>query len=184
MRSEVQRVNRIITQFLEFARPPQLDRHPCELGALISPSLDVVRSQASARGITLPLIDAGGLVVLADREKMTQVLLNLYQNALDAVDDHGVIKTVTCRQGAMAAISIADNGHGMPEDVRKNMFNLYFTTKATGTGLGLAIVFQIVNEHGGEIRVVSNEDGGTTFQLLLPLAEASHDFNNLVNPPP
>ncbi|MBR9974609.1 MAG: PAS domain S-box protein [Bacteroidetes bacterium] len=179
IRSEVQRVNRIITQFLEFARPPRLDMRPCDLTTLLSASLDIVRSQAAAREVTLPLITDAPTMVLADRERMTQVLLNIYQNALDAVEPGGMVKTVICAQGSMVAVSIADNGHGMPEDVRKNIFNLYFTTKTSGTGLGLSIVHQIVNEHGGEIHVASNEDGGSTFQILLPLLPAHHTHTNM-----
>lgn len=178
IRSEVQRVNRIITQFLEFARPPRLDLRACDLGTLLAASLDVVRSQASMRGIAMPLITDAAMTVLADRERMTQVLLNIYQNALDAVEPGGMVKTVACRQGTRVAISIADNGHGMPEEVRKNIFNLYFTTKTSGTGLGLSIVHQIVNEHGGEIHVVSNEDGGSTFQILLPLHTDNGDSDS------
>ncbi|MDX9757649.1 MAG: ATP-binding protein [Bacteroidota bacterium] len=170
IRSEVQRVNSIITQFLEFARPPRLVPRPCELIPLITESLALVRSQAAARQVQMPLIADAELVISADREKLLQALLNIYQNALEALPDAGIIKTVACRSGDRVSVSIADNGPGMPEEVRRKIFNLYFTTKSTGTGLGLSIVHQIISEHGGEIRVASNEHGGTTFQILLPLA--------------
>ena len=168
IRSEVRRVNSIITQFLEFARPPRLSPRPCELNTLIAESLALVRSQASAKQVSLPLIAEDALVISADREKLLQALLNIYQNALEALPGPGIIKTVACRDGDRVSISIADNGPGMPEEVRKKIFNLYFTTKSAGTGLGLSIVHQIIGEHGGEIRVASNEIGGTTFQILLP----------------
>lgn len=168
IRSEVQRVNSIITQFLEFARPPRLAPRPCDLHALITDTLALLRSQAAARRVQLPLIADTDLVVSADREKLLQALLNIYQNALEALPDAGIIKTVACRSGDRVSLSIADNGPGIPEDVRSKIFNLYFTTKSTGTGLGLSIVHQIISEHGGEIRVASNEHGGTTFQILLP----------------
>jgi signal transduction histidine kinase len=178
IRSEVQRVNNIITQFLEFARPPRLSAQPCDIQALLGESIDIVRSQAARLHVELPLLAPEGVTVMADREKMLQVLLNIYQNALDALDGEGVITTVASRRGNSVAISIADNGPGMTEEVRQKIFNLYFTTKSTGTGLGLSIVHQIVSEHGGEIQVASNEEGGSTFHILLPAqphgADAAH----------
>jgi two-component system, NtrC family, sensor histidine kinase HydH len=178
IRSEVQRVNNIITQFLEFARPPRLSAQPCDIRTLLSESIDIVRSQAAQRRVELSLLAPEGLTVMADREKMLQVLLNIFQNAIEALDGEGVIKTVASRRGNIVAISIADNGPGMTEEVRQKIFNLYFTTKSSGSGLGLSIVHQIVSEHGGEIHVASNEDGGSTFSILLPAlphgADAAH----------
>ena len=178
IRSEVQRVNNIITQFLEFARPPRLSAQPCDVRALLAESIDIVRSQAAQRHVELALLAPEGLTVMADREKMLQVLLNIYQNALEALDGEGLIKTVASRRGNSVVISIADNGPGMTEEVRQKIFNLYFTTKSSGTGLGLSIVHQIVGEHGGEIQVASNEEGGSTFHILLPAlphgADAAH----------
>lgn len=171
IRSEVQRVNNIITQFLEFARPPRLSPQPCDVRVLLAECIDIVRSQAAQRQVDLPLFASEGLAVMADREKMLQVLLNIYQNALEALDGEGVIKTIACRRGNSVAISIADNGPGMTEEVRQKIFNLYFTTKSSGSGLGLSIVHQIVGEHGGEIQVTSNEEGGSTFHILLPVLE-------------
>ncbi|MBE0644694.1 MAG: PAS domain S-box protein [Bacteroidetes bacterium] len=168
VRSEVQRVNTIITQFLDFARPARLALHPCEVHALLRESSEVISSQAAYKGIQLELLADEGLIVMADRAKMQQVLLNIFQNAIEALTEGGIIKTVACRRGTQIAITISDNGPGIPEETRKKIFNLYFTTKATGTGLGLSIVHQIVSEHGGDITVTSAEGAGSTFRILLP----------------
>jgi two-component system sensor histidine kinase HydH len=172
VRSEVQRVNGIITQFLDFARPTRLALERCDVASLLRGSLEVVGSQAAQRNVRLQLLTDDGLFIMADREKMQQVMLNILQNGIEALADGGVIKIVACSQGAHIAITIADNGPGISEDIRRKIFNLYFTTKATGTGLGLSIVHQIISEHDGEITVTSIEDGGTSFQILLPTAAA------------
>ena len=169
IRSEVERVNNIITQFLEFARPPQLMLERANMAALLQKSIDVIRSRAKLNDVTLTVLVEEDLPVRADREKMQQVLLNLLQNALDAVDSGGEIKCIACRRDDTILISIADNGGGIPADLQSKIFNLYFTTKAEGTGLGLSIVHQIISEHHGEISVTSSEGHGTTFSIRLPV---------------
>jgi PAS domain S-box-containing protein len=170
VRSEVQRVNRIITQFLEFARPPQLTLERCGVSVLLRESIEVVRSQALKNDVQIELDIEEELTVMADWGKMQQVLMNIFQNGIEALVEGGVIEVAAKRHGAQVAIIIADNGPGISEEIRKKIFNLYFTTKATGTGLGLSIVHQIVSEHGGEITVDSTESGGSSFQILLPAA--------------
>ncbi len=169
VRSEVQRVNSIITQFLEFARPPSLLLQQCDVGVLLRESIEVVRSQAASAGVSIELSGEEELTTAADRGKMQQVLMNLLQNSIEALVDGGLIAVTAEKRGALAAITITDNGPGIPGENLKKIFNLYFTTKSTGTGLGLSIVHQIVSEHGGEISVSCPEDGGSSFQILLPL---------------
>ncbi|MFZ1731783.1 MAG: ATP-binding protein [Bacteroidota bacterium] len=176
VRSEVQRVNSIITQFLEFARPPRLSLQSCEVSVMLRESIEVVGSQASKQNVQIQLLADEGLTVMADRGKMQQVLLNILQNGIEALSEGGLIKVIANRVGTQVAITIADNGPGISEEIRKKIFNLYFTTKSTGTGLGLSIVHQIVSEHGGEITVASAERGGSSFQILLPAA-ADDAFN-------
>ncbi|MBN1448419.1 MAG: GHKL domain-containing protein, partial [Bacteroidetes bacterium] len=176
IRSEVQRANRIITQFLEFARPPRLVLHDSDMTDILRESVDVIRSQARMKHVHVQLMVPESLPIRADREKMQQVFLNLLQNALDAVDDGGEIKCIACRSRDHVMVSIADNGAGIPEEQQAKIFNLYYTTKASGTGLGLSIVHQIISEHGGEISVTSHPDQGTTFRILFrPAPEIRHD---------
>jgi len=176
IRSEVRRVNGIITQFLEFARPPKLTLRKNSLTEILRDSVDVIRSQARAKSVRLHLMASEELAIDADREKLQQVFLNLLQNALDALPKGGEIKCIACRSNDRIMLSIADNGPGIPEEMQSKIFNLYFTTKTGGTGLGLSIVHQIVSEHGGEISVTSHPGQGTTFRILLPPAsEIRHD---------
>lgn len=174
IRSEIQRVNGIITQFLAFARPQRLLPQPCDVRTLLDDSIAVVRAQAARSGIAVSVIAEEGLTVMVDREKIQQALLNLLQNAIEAMEDDGIIKLLAGRRGTHIVIAVADNGPGIPDDIRKQIFNLYFTTKATGTGLGLGIVHHIVEEHGGDINITSNEHGGTTVELLLPDTGDTH----------
>lgn len=176
IRSEVQRVNNIITQFLEFARPPRLALERTDMSHILRDSVDVITSQALVKHVQVQLLVDESLPVLADREKMQQVFLNLLQNALDAVDEGGEIKCIACRRSGRVMVSIADNGPGIPEELQSKIFNLYYTTKSSGTGLGLSIVHQIIGEHGGEITVTSSEGTGTTFRIIFPpLREIRHD---------
>lgn len=168
IRSEVKRVNNIITQFLEFARPPRLALTENDMSRILRQSIDVIRSQAMIKHVRIQQFADEFLPVLADAEKMQQVFLNLLQNALDAVDEDGEIKCIACLKNGRVMVSIADNGPGIPDEMQSKIFNLYFTTKASGTGLGLSIVHQIISEHGGDISVTSMEGHGTTFRILFP----------------
>lgn len=172
VRSEVQRVNSIITQFLEFARPPSLDLQPCDVSVLLRESTEVVRSQAARSGIQIEISAGTDLVILADRGKMQQVLLNIFQNGIEALAAGGLITASAERRGRQVEIRIADNGPGISKEHQKKIFNLYFTTKSTGTGLGLSIVHQIVSEHGGEISVATPESGGCSFLISLPTSHS------------
>jgi len=106
-----------------------------------------------------------------DAERMTQALLNLFLNAIQATERNGVLEVSAHREGSPGrlAVRIADTGKGMSPDVIANIFNPYFTTRPSGTGLGLAIVHRVVEGHGGEIKVESQPGTGTTFTILLPL---------------
>jgi PAS domain S-box-containing protein len=168
IRSEVQRVNGIVTQFLEFARPPRLHTERVDVAALLHDSIRVMESQARAQGTAISVIAEADVHAQLDRNRMQQALLNLVRNALDALGEGGEVKCVLCRMQGRIALTVADTGPGIPEEQRSRIFNLYFTTKANGTGLGLSIVHQIVSEHDGEITVTSSPGAGATFRMLLP----------------
>ncbi len=172
VRSEVQRVNTIISQFLEFSKPPKLNLEPLPVYAVLENCLALVESQARAGNISLEkIIDERGLALL-DRERLKQVFINILQNAIEAMDSGGKIKCTVCsRKPGKIHVFISDTGPGIDESIRSKIFNLYFTTKSTGTGLGLSIVHQIISEHGGELSVVSERGGGATFVIVLPAVE-------------
>ncbi|VBB47237.1 Signal transduction histidine kinase [uncultured Desulfatiglans sp.] len=171
MIQEVDRLNRVISQLLEFARPPALHREPTEIGALVLRSLETVRDQAERRRIRIETdLEPTDRPVNIDRDRIRQVLLNLYLNAMEAMEEQGMMRVSVKREEASGtlAIRIADTGKGIAEQDLQNIFDPYFTTKPSGTGLGLAIVHTIVEAHGGETLVQSSLGAGTTVTVRLP----------------
>ncbi len=166
---EVKRLDNMVTEFSRFARLPRPKPEPLDLNEVV----EHVRGLHHG-GVEL-VVDAERAVVRADRAQLTQVLVNLVQNAADAAEarhgDHGGRVELTLRQGeGGATLEIADNGPGIPEADRLKVFEPYFTTKAKGTGLGLAIVHRIVGDHGGAIDVADGLDGGAAFVIQLPVS--------------
>lgn len=167
---EVDRLNRVITQLLEFARPLKMDFVPAPLPAVIRHALRTIEGDARARGIVveadLPQ-DIGEIPLDADR--ITQVFLNLFQNAIAAMATGGILRVRLDRQDAQTVgITVADTGIGITQEDLPRVFDPYFTTRPSGTGLGLAIVQKIVEGHGGEVRLESEPGRGTTATVLLP----------------
>jgi PAS domain S-box-containing protein len=166
VRAEVERVDGIIRQFLEFARPPRLS--PCEtdVAALLEETVRVVESRAQEKGVTIRRdFDGAGRAVL-DPDQMKQALLNLLKNAVEATE-RGMI-AVSASGGEWVEIVVSDPGYGIPPENLSRIFDLYFTTRPEGTGLGLSQVHRIVAEHRGQIHVVSEPGEGTRFTVTLP----------------
>ncbi len=168
---EVDRLNRVITQLLEFARPPVIQRKRASLQSLIQHSLKMIERQASAKQIqVLSHLPSEIKEVDLDPDGINQVLLNLYLNAVEAMDQGGRLSvSLSGEEGpARVKIVVSDTGAGINKEDLEHVFDPYFTTKQTGTGLGLAIVHKIIEAHGGEVRVDSDVGRGTTVTLLLP----------------
>ena len=170
MIQEVDRLNRVISQLLDYARPMTMQRQKTPVQTIIQHALRMIEPQAREKGITLQVdlpadIPAAGI----DPDRMKQVFLNLYLNALGAMEDGGLLSVALAElPGERIRIEIRDTGVGIaPEDLGR-IFNPYFTTKPSGAGLGLAIVQKIVDAHGGEIQVESTPGQGTTVTILLP----------------
>ena len=165
---EVRRIEHIVREFSEFARLPRAKPGALELGSLIADTVSLYEPDDVT--IQLPS-DAAKTLVRADREQMTQVLVNLLQNAIDAArgakEPHVAVCTETER--GMALVHVDDNGGGVSGDARERVFEPYYTTKAHGTGLGLAIVRRIVLDHQGQVSVSASPLGGARFTLKLPL---------------
>ena len=179
MIGEVDRLNRVVSELLDFARPSNLRIAPADLDDILRRALRLVEPDAAAKKIALrfPAEDAqnaapAGILVEVDAERITQALLNLFLNAVQATDPGGSISvTVTPPKDGRVTVVIADTGRGMPPEVLAQIFSPYFTTKASGTGLGLSIVHKIVEDHNGDIKVTSVEGQGSTVTIWLPLAE-------------
>jgi two-component system sensor histidine kinase HydH len=170
---EVERLNRAITELLNFAKPLPLNREPVDLATLIANSLSLVAGDAAALGVTTDSTVAQDIPQLsADHDRLSQVLLNLYLNSLQAMEGGGKL-TVTARKGekeGTVEIAVEDTGSGIAAEILDRIMDPYFTTKPQGSGLGLAMVHKIVEEHGGEIKVTSQVGKGTTVTLTLPVA--------------
>ena len=167
---EADRLNRVVSELLELVKPTHLALQAVDLNTLINHSLQLVSQDANSREIQLRFTANDTLPeIQADPDRLTQVLLNLYLNAIQAIGQHGVISVTASESGAGVKISVTDSGKGIAADQLDAIFTPYFTTKAEGTGLGLAVVHNIVEQHGGTIQVASQEGKGSTFTLWLPV---------------
>ncbi|MGZ0723284.1 two-component system sensor histidine kinase ZraS [Kluyvera cryocrescens] len=171
MAKEADRLNRVVSELLELVRPTHLKWQPVDLNEVISHSLQLVSQDALSRHITLQFsAHPVGCHIQADPDRLNQVLLNLYLNAIQAMDHEGAITVSVAEYGdGRVKLSVADSGKGMTAEQRQAIFTPYFTTKAEGTGLGLAVVQNIVEQHGGTIHVESTLGKGSVFTLYLPV---------------
>ncbi|MCP3951445.1 MAG: PAS domain-containing protein [Desulfobacterales bacterium] len=172
MISEVDRLNRVVGQLLELARPVELILKPISLGTYFNNSIALIESRATEKSIRINKdISNPNLTILADPDRLNQVLLNLYLNAIDALEpDRGTL-TVSARKSGRepgVLIAITDNGGGIQKEDLPHVFDPYFTSKSTGTGLGLAIVHNIMEAHAGSVSVDSTPGVETTFTLFFP----------------
>jgi signal transduction histidine kinase len=174
---EAERINHIVEDLLDFARPRPIVVSEVPLAQALK--------EASAASLTRPGIRVERLVapdlafVSVDARQLRQALLNLFHNAVQAMPEGGVVRidaSPVVRDGKrLAAIEVADSGPGIEGDVRDRIFQPFFTTKASGTGLGLAVVRRIAEAHGGSVEARNGERGGAVFTLFLPIPEASED---------
>ena len=172
--SEVNRLNSIVSRFLDFARPHDLEKHPAEIAPLIEQALKAARDRWPDSKVEVERQFASGLEPVAvDAELSGQVFVNLVMNAYEAMGDGGGKLRVAIR-GANSggrrgvAIEIEASGPGVPAELREQIFNPFFTTKQSGVGLGLSIVSKIIDDHRGWIRVESGPRKGARFRIFLP----------------
>ncbi|MGC3996392.1 MAG: ATP-binding protein [Anaeromyxobacter sp.] len=175
---EIDRIARTIQQLLDFARVSQADVTAVELGAAAVTVAELLAFEARKRKVAVVLELPPNLPPLAaNPDQLNQVLVNLVLNAIHACAEggHVWIRARSAVRGRLAAIEVADDGAGVPEELRHRVFDPFFTTKkrGKGTGLGLTVAAQIVRNHGGEIDLESEEGLGTTVVLSWPLLAAS-----------
>ena len=171
MIQEVERLDRVIGQLLEFARPSTLKIKPVRVMDLIQHSLKLIEGDARSKGIEVKVdIPLDFPDVPMDGDRINQVLLNLYLNGLQAMDGGGVLQVKVSRDDArkLTTITVSDSGRGIETADQERIFDPYFTTKPDGTGLGLAIVHKILDAHGGSIKVRSQTGAGTAVAITLP----------------
>jgi two-component system sensor histidine kinase HydH len=170
MVKEVDRLNRVITELLEFAGPKEPRREPRSLEEIAEHVLTLLAPDLAARKVAVAREYEPGLpAVSVDRDQISQVFLNLLLNAIESIEEGGEIRITLRRCGSPPAVeaAIADTGAGIPADDLEKVFEPFFSRKRKGTGLGLAIVHQIIESHRGEIRVESGPGRGTTFRMTL-----------------
>ncbi|MGD0652310.1 MAG: ATP-binding protein [Verrucomicrobiia bacterium] len=177
---DVERITKVVETMLAFARPPEVKVANYSAAELVEEAVLLVQSRLKSKSIELTKQFHEQPVLRVDKQQILQVLVNLLNNAVDALPEHGKIRVATgvrvmedAQEGngsrRYGVIEVADNGPGIPAAVRNRLFDPFFTTKKEGTGLGLSISQKIARDHGGIITVSSIEGKGTTFQVNLPL---------------
>ena len=168
---ETKRINGIIQQFLQFARPSELQLQKTNMSALIDRVATLMKPVAADKSIILEIRCENAPDVFADKGKLEQALVNLIQNSIQASHEGQSILITCVHENEYIKIDIIDSGKGIPEDQLGKIFNLYFTTRKSGTGIGLSLVQQIISQHNGTIEVKSGKGKGTQFTILLPNKE-------------
>ena len=182
MVSEVERLNRAISDLIGLSRPTDLRIRASNMRVLLEDTLRLIGQDAAGRGVSVHMDAADNLPPIAvDPDRIRQVLLNLCLNGLEAMPDGGDL-TLSLEMDAslgMMCLEVKDTGRGIEREALSHIFDPYFTTKQGGTGLGLATVHKIVEAHGGTISVQSEPGLGTLFRVLLPLTCGKENGKNL-----
>ncbi len=171
VRSEIQRLNRIVDDFLAFARPRDVERRPFAFATLVDKCFGLLSAEAEQHGIALSQEIDDDISVVGDEARLHQVMMNLVLNALQATPRGGrVTVRASGAEGEWVSVHIDDSGPGVPGDKRERIFEPFFTTKDAGSGLGLPLVHATLAQHGGNVRVGVSPEGGARFTLTLPRA--------------
>jgi signal transduction histidine kinase len=171
-RSEVRRLDSIVTQFLRAIRPSHPRLHPENVNTIVEEAVRFFTPEIKDRDIVVEQELRGDLPLLQlDREQMKQAFYNVIKNSLEAMKRHGTLCIRTDLDDTHVMVSFTDTGGGMSAENLSRIFEPYFTTKPSGTGLGLLIVRRIVREHGGELSIESSQGKGLTLTIRLPYVE-------------
>ncbi|WP_347490769.1 ATP-binding protein [Desulfoscipio sp. XC116] len=173
MLSEIDRVNQIITDFLNLSKPKQTQVQPLDIQNLLNEVMLLMEQEALRLNIEIRQVRSPSLPLVAgDKNQLSQVFLNIINNAFQAVGEKGVvtIRTAVSDDQSLVTIDFIDNGTGIQENLLDKIFDPFFSTKDKGTGLGLAISNRIIADHRGKIKVNSSPEEGTTFSVVLPVS--------------
>lgn len=180
---EIDRLERIVKDFLLFARPSDPEFQLIAAEQPLRDVRDLLAPQLGRSGIRLTLEQSPPAWIKADAQQIKQVLINLVQNAADAIGRNGSVtlrvrmdrKHLAGRDTDVIILEVVDTGRGIPSDVERRLFDPFFTTKESGTGLGLSIAARIVEKHGGALQYQTQVNHGTTFGIVLPRTENHED---------
>jgi two-component system, NtrC family, sensor kinase len=173
MQDEIERLTGITESYLRYARLPAPELESSDLNEVVEAALEFMRSELAEAGVeVVTRLDRALPVTLFDRGQMRQALVNLLRNAREAMPEGGRVVVSTWPDEHRIALSVADEGPGIPPDVAAHIFESFYTTKSGGTGLGLSMVRQICLAHGGDVRYEENRGKGSIFSIELPKADA------------
>jgi PAS domain S-box-containing protein len=165
---EIGRLSRLLTEFLDLARPRGVVRELVHFSKLVDEVLDLEQGSAAARGVVIERELSSDCVLIGDAEKLKQVVLNLVVNGLEALKEGGVLRARVACEGEHVRLAVEDTGTGIEASALGQVFDPFFTTKEAGTGLGLSIVRKIVDLHRGDVRIESEPGMGTRATITLP----------------
>jgi len=175
IRDEIRRLNGIIEEFLSFSKSRRLELSNFSVTEVLQKIVSLISEEAKSRGITLETKwQASPAIIPMDINKLQQAFLNFIKNAMESITDEGKITITVGNEGKKnILVSISDTGCGMSvEDIEK-IFSPEYTTKEKGLGLGIPLATEIIRGHGGDIRVISRQGAGTTFEIILPREKIS-----------
>jgi two-component system sensor histidine kinase HydH len=167
---ELHRLEGIVERFLRLAGPAGVDLEPVEIRKIFTHVCELLRPEAAARDIEISSqVDDSLPPVMADPVRLTQALLNVVINAIQAVDRQGRVEVNASVTDGVVNVAVSDDGPGIPAEKLASIFEPYFTTKTEGSGLGLWIAQQIVTAHGGSLNAENRPSGGAVLTMRLPL---------------
>ncbi len=166
---EVNRLEVILTEILGFVREKKMSRDTIDISALLHSSVHIMQQSLHKSIIIEEDLSKENLEISGDPSRLMDAFFNLLKNAEQSIDKSGTIRVKTSKSNGRAIIEIEDSGKGMDEDIKKHIYNPFYTTKTSGTGLGLAITQKALEEHKGTIEVDSKAGVGTRFKISLPL---------------
>lgn len=168
-RKEVQRIKRIVTRLLDFARPSKPDMLPTNINEMVNDVMTLTAKQLEHSRVKVKTILAATRPVMGNADQIRQVILNLVVNAMDAMRDGGTLTIQTADARNELTLTVHDTGTGIPPEQISQIFDPFFTTKSSGTGLGLSVSYGIIQGHGGQISVDSKVGEYAAFTIRLPV---------------
>ncbi|TLS50440.1 hypothetical protein FE782_20680 [Paenibacillus antri] len=176
---EITRMNELTSEFLQFSKPSLANMKPHPLQSCARRAFQLLEPEGLRQGHALRCdFEEEAIVVRMDRDKIVQMLINLVQNAFDAMEESGAVTIAVRREGTSAVMTVQDTGKGIPAPALEKLFDPFYTTKEHGTGLGLSISQKIVADHGGTMDVRSRIGEGTAFVMRFPIAEEANESDD------
>lgn len=170
MSKEIEDLNNLIINYLDFSRESKLDKEYCDIVEVFNDAIKLLKYEMAKKNIKLNIDKQSELPnILIDRRAIKQVIINIIKNSIEAVEEGGFIDIFIDIEDKCMRISVKDNGYGIDRSELENIFNPFYTTKKQGTGLGLSTVYKTIKNHNGDIEVISSLGNGAEFIILLPI---------------